>query len=90
MLDLTGPEENIEKGMEYLASLKIEISETGLGFQWDEKRCTSCGNCLSHCPTEALWIPHRSNMRVEYRLEKCVECMNCIPNCPFGACSSLI
>ncbi|MBI9103581.1 MAG: 4Fe-4S binding protein [Spirochaetales bacterium] len=90
MLDLTGSDQEIANGLEYLKSLRIEIHDADIGLQWDETRCTSCGNCLNHCPTNALYIPDRSTMKVDYRSDKCVECLNCIDNCPFGACSSLI
>jgi len=89
MVDLTGTEENIRRGLDFAARQEIQISENQLGMQWNRDRCTACGNCLTHCPTEALHIPDRSTMLVDYDTTRCVECMNCIENCPFGACSSL-
>ncbi len=89
MLDLTGDDINISRGLDYLNSLNIEISDTNLGLQWNQEKCTSCGNCLTHCPTDALHIPDRNTMEIEYRASRCVECMNCIENCPFGACYAL-
>ena len=89
MVDLTGTEENIREGLAFITSLDIQINENQLGLQWNKDKCTSCGNCLTHCPTEALFIVDRSTMEVDYSPTRCVECMNCIENCPFGACSSL-
>ena len=88
VLDVTGEEPDIERGMDYVRTFKVTISEAR-SVQWDERKCTACGNCVPHCPTEALSIPDRSTMRVVYDRTECVECLSCLTNCPFGACSSL-
>ncbi|MBI9107868.1 MAG: 4Fe-4S binding protein [Spirochaetales bacterium] len=88
-VDLTGSEENIASGLAYIESFNININETGNSLLWDEDKCVGCGNCLSHCPTEALYIAEPKSRKVKFNGEKCIECMSCIRNCPFGACSSL-
>ncbi|MCL2791468.1 MAG: 4Fe-4S binding protein [Spirochaetaceae bacterium] len=89
VLDISGEEENIKKALKFLKSENIEINETDNGIRWDKDTCIQCGNCLSHCPTDALFIIDRKSRRMEYNMEKCIQCLSCIENCPFGACSSI-
>ena len=88
-IDLTGTEKNISAGLSYIESFNININQTGNSLIWDKERCVSCGNCLSHCPTDALHIEDNTSRQVVFDGEKCIECLSCIRNCPFGACSSL-
>lgn len=89
ILDITGEQSDIDEGLKHLESLGISISENKTGLVWDEKKCSGCGNCVTHCPTAALHIADRKTMRVSYNPRDCVECLNCVENCPFGACASL-
>ncbi len=88
VLDVTGSEEDIENGIEYIRSFNVEVREDEKGLKWEEERCVSCGNCVPHCPTEALSYRDRREMKVVFDDEKCIECLSCIPNCIYGACSS--
>ena len=56
VLDVTGTEEDIEKGMAFVSTFNVTINTTGKGVTRDEARCTHCGQCVSHCPTGALRI----------------------------------
>jgi ferredoxin len=89
IIDVTGTEENINGALEYLKQFNVEINTQNKGFRWEETRCTSCGCCLTHCPTGALYIADEKTRRVAFDTEKCVECFSCIENCPFGACRSV-
>jgi L-aspartate semialdehyde sulfurtransferase ferredoxin len=89
VLDVSGEEKDISGGIDYIKSLEIEVNEQSKGLRWEEEKCTHCGNCPSHCPTKALHIPDRSNMRVTFNEDLCIQCLSCIENCPFGACSSV-
>lgn len=89
VLDITGDEEKIAQGLEYLSNIHVQVSDSRRGLQWNQEKCTSCGNCLTHCPTEALHISDRSTMEVRFADAHCIECLACIRNCPFGACTSL-
>ena len=88
VLDVTGKAECIEAGMAYVKTFGVAVSEAR-GIRWDDTRCTSCGNCVPHCPTDALAIPDRSTMRVVFNGDECVECLSCLTNCPFHACTSM-
>jgi ferredoxin len=89
VLDVTGKEKDIQRGLDYVKTFNVSINEGGRGLRWDPDRCTHCGNCIPHCPTEALYIPDRSSMRVVFKEELCIECLSCVENCVYGACTSM-
>ncbi|MBU0926458.1 MAG: 4Fe-4S binding protein [Spirochaetes bacterium] len=89
LVDVTGPEDRIAEGLAFVRAANVAVNESEIGLRWDEGLCTSCGNCLTHCPTGALKIVDRAAMKVGFEPPLCVECLSCISVCPFGACSSL-
>ncbi|MBN1649052.1 MAG: 4Fe-4S dicluster domain-containing protein [Spirochaetales bacterium] len=89
VLDLSGTEENFAKAKEFLKEFNVKIQDAGKSLVWNAERCTSCGECLTHCPTGALHIPDRNSMKVDFNIDDCIECLSCIQNCPFRVCSSL-
>lgn len=89
VLDVTGSEENIEGGISFVKTFDVRVDESTKGLRWEQQRCTSCGNCLTHCPTGALAVAEFDTRRVSFDDKLCVECLSCMANCPFGACSSL-
>ncbi len=89
VLDVSGTEENIRHGMDYVRTFNVQINESGVGVTRDTQKCTHCGNCLAHCPTKALRITDQKTRAVEFFPNDCVECLACVQNCPYGACSSL-
>lgn len=89
VLDITGTEEEIQNGLAYVKTFNVEINETEKGVRWKKEKCTFCGNCIPHCPTEALHFTDRQSMNVAFDSTRCIECLNCLKNCPFGACVSL-
>ncbi|MBN2049010.1 MAG: 4Fe-4S binding protein [Spirochaetales bacterium] len=89
VVDVTGSDEDIRRGMDYAKGLGVTVNDREKGLSWNEELCTGCGNCLSHCPTGALKIADPATRRITFEEQLCVECLNCIPNCPYGACSSI-
>jgi ferredoxin len=89
VLDITGKEEDICRGLEFIKTFNVTINEKTNGLRWDKNICTSCTNCIPHCPTKALHVPDRITMQVVFDDEKCIECLSCIKNCAFNACSSV-
>ena len=89
VLDVTGDREAIQEGMDFVKTFNVTINESARGLLWDEGKCTSCGNCLPHCPTDALHIEDPLTRKVLFNEEQCIECLSCIKNCPFGACTSI-
>ncbi len=88
VLDVTGEEGDIERGMEFVRGFNVTIDPVNKGVRWSRERCTHCGNCLSHCPTHALRLDDAGSRTVVFVEEACVECLNCLVNCPYGACAS--
>jgi ferredoxin len=89
VLDLTGTERDIERGLDFVRTFKVSVNEQSIGLRWDAAACTHCGNCLPHCPTKALDFKDRSTREVAFDAAKCIECLSCIANCPFSACASV-
>lgn len=89
VIDVSGKEEDIQKGIAFVKNSNVKVNETNRGLQRDDDRCTHCGNCLSHCPTKALHIKDFTLRKVEFDESLCIECLACIRNCPFGACLSI-
>ncbi len=88
VLDVTGTEADIERGMDFVKTFNVTINTTGKGVTRDEDRCTHCGQCVPHCPTGALHISDPATREVVYDEAKCIECLACLRVCPFGACAS--
>jgi len=89
VLDVSGLPDDIDRAIEFLETFNVSISDTDRGLSWDEEKCTSCGICLTHCPTHALHIVDAKTRRVGFDVGLCIDCLSCIKNCPFGACSSI-
>ncbi len=85
VLDVTGTEANIGRAIQYVSGFDVVVDAANKGVRVDEQKCTSCGNCLSHCPTDALAVPDRRTMAVAFDSSLCIECLSCIPVCGFGA-----
>lgn len=88
VLDVTGTEEDIEKGLDYVRTFNVTINTTGKGLTWDSTRCVHCTQCVAACPTHALYVKDRTSMEVGFEEDKCIECLGCVRVCAFGACAS--
>lgn len=88
VLDVTGTESDIQGAMEFIKSCDVTVNHSGKGVTWDEHRCAHCGQCMTHCPTEALHIDDPATRRIAFDEAECIECLNCIRVCPFNACAS--
>jgi L-aspartate semialdehyde sulfurtransferase ferredoxin len=88
VLDVTGTQEDIDRALDFVRTFNVTVNHTGKGLSWDERRCTHCGQCLPHCPTEALHLGDRATRRVAFDESQCIECLACIRICPFHACAS--
>lgn len=84
VIELSGENEKIKKGIAYLESLKVGTQPLAQDIKWFEDRCTHCTACISICPSEALSVD-REKMLVSFDSEKCILCRLCIPACPFKA-----
>ena len=89
VLDVTGEEADIEKGVDFMRTFNVQIEDAMKGLNWNRELCTDCGNCIPHCPTHALHVKNQETKEVGFDISLCIECLSCIKNCPFGACTSL-
>ena len=87
VLELSGEDKDYAKAIDYLESIGVKLQPLEKDINRDEKKCTHCSACISHCPTDALYIKDRKTMKVEFDKEKCIACEACIPVCPVGAMS---
>jgi ferredoxin len=88
VLDVTGTEEDIQRGIDFIKTFDVTINDTAKGVTWDKDRCTHCGHCVVHCPSGALCIGNRATREVAYNEADCIECLACIRICPYAACAS--
>jgi len=89
VLEVSGTDEHIEKGIDFIRQNGVTVNEAEKGLRWDKNLCTQCGNCLTHCPVDALYIVDPGSREIGFDSDKCVECLNCIPNCPYDALTSV-
>jgi L-aspartate semialdehyde sulfurtransferase ferredoxin len=89
VLDVSGDEADVARGMEYVRSFNVDVRDSVVGVSWNADRCTHCGACLAHCPTDALRIADPATRTILFESSACVECLACLKVCPYGACSSL-
>ncbi len=85
VMELTGDEKDIEKGIAFLRQNNVSIQPLSKDIERDENKCTHCSACIVHCPTGALYIKDRDKMEVEFDKSKCILCEACIPVCPVNA-----
>lgn len=83
-LELSGTEEALEKGTEYLRERNVRIEPLKRSVTRLDEKCHHCGLCTSVCPTEALCII-RPSMEVSFDSDKCVVCGACVDICPAHA-----
>jgi ferredoxin len=88
VLDVTGTEEDIQSGMDFVKTFNVTINYTNKGVSRDNERCTHCGHCIVYCPTRALNIINSATREVAYNEQDCIECLACIRVCPYNACVS--
>ena len=88
VLDVTGTEEEIQHGIEFVKTFNVSVNYTGKGVTRDEEKCVHCGYCVPYCPTQALSIENSVTREVIFKEAECIECLACVRICPYGACAS--
>ncbi len=81
VLELSGEQENYDKGIEYLTKNGVRIQSLGQDVIRNEERCTHCGACITICPTFAFEVDPATR-QVRFYNEKCMACGLCIKACP--------
>jgi len=81
VMELSGIEENYDKGIQYLTEAGVKIQSLSQDVVRDEIRCTHCGACITICPTSAFSLEPKTR-RVLFSHDKCVVCGLCVKACP--------
>jgi L-aspartate semialdehyde sulfurtransferase ferredoxin len=84
VLELTGENDNFEKGIEYLQSCGVGIQPLSQDVIRNQAKCTDCGVCVPICPAEALVVDPKSR-KVLFYDNKCIACELCVKICPTRA-----
>jgi len=88
ILGLTGSEEAVERGVEYLKSEGVLISRIADETHRNEEKCVHCGACAAVCRPGALAVEPET-MEVRFDPEACVACGLCETACPMKAISGV-
>ena len=81
ILEVTGKQEDYDKGINYLTKTGVRIQSLSQDVTRNEERCTHCGACITICPPGAFEIEPLTR-RVNFYNEKCLACGLCIKACP--------
>jgi len=84
VLELSGGEDNFDKGIEYLQSCGVKIQPLSQDVIRNETKCTDCGVCVPICPTGALVVDSQTR-KVHFYDNKCIACELCVKICPTRA-----
>jgi ferredoxin len=80
ILELSGDRENLEKGLNYLKDVGVDVKTIAQQVAKNEEVCIHCGACTAVCPTGALFVD-RQTFQVIYNPEKCTACGFCVSAC---------
>jgi len=80
ILELSGDKENLEKGLNYLTDVGVDVKTIAQQMAKNEEVCIHCGACTAVCPTGALFVD-RQTFQVIYDPEKCTACGFCVSAC---------
>ena len=81
VLEVTGKQEDYDKGINYLTKAGVRIQSLSQDVSRNEERCTHCGACITICPTKAFTVEPLTR-QVKFENEKCIACGMCIKACP--------
>jgi len=81
VIELSGDEERFEQALEWVRSLGVRTQPLEEDVVRLADRCTDCGACVTHCPTEALHADPDTR-EVAFDKELCIACGLCVPACP--------
>jgi len=82
VLELTGEESDIKKGLDYLKKEGVNVQPLSkdIVVNWD--KCTHCGACVAVCPVGALYVKDKKTMEIGFDADKCIACELCVLPCP--------
>ncbi|MEF2144431.1 MAG: NIL domain-containing protein [Desulfovibrionaceae bacterium] len=83
-LEISGLEEDFEKGINYLRENGVRITPVAQKIFRDEEACVHCGLCTAICPTKALYL-EPAGRTICFDVDKCSACGMCTRVCPVHA-----
>jgi len=81
IMELTGEQEDYDRGIKYLQQVGLEIQSLSQDVLRNDERCTHCGACITMCPTRAFTLEPKSR-KVAFDNSKCIVCELCVRACP--------
>ena len=84
LVEISGNREDFEKGIEFLETQGLTVSEAASDIRLDEDLCVSCGLCTAVCKPGALTMDGET---LVFNKDKCVYCEACVIACPRRAMS---
>lgn len=84
VMDLEGPLDQIEKGIEFLKEQRVDIQEAIKDIVVNREVCVDCGSCTGVCRPGAL-VMDTDDWTLIFDQEKCIFCQLCINTCPVKA-----
>ena len=81
VLELKGDQKEYDKGIKFLLKTGVKIQSLSQDVTRNDERCTSCGACITICPTAAFEL-EPATRSVLFFNEKCIACGLCIKACP--------
>lgn len=84
VLELTGSENDIKRGVEYLEREGITVTVFTDSVIRYEDKCIHCGACTAVCPSGALEMDP-DTWELKFSMDLCVLCGHCVRACPARA-----
>ena len=81
ILEIKGNRGEYDKGIDYLIKAGVKIESLSQEVSRDDNRCTSCGACVTVCPTGCFRVDPKTR-EVIFDNSKCIACGLCISACP--------
>ncbi len=81
VMELSGEQNNYDKGIRYLQDSGVEIQALSQDVLRNEERCTHCGACITMCPTRAFTL-EANTRKVLFDNARCIVCELCVRACP--------
>lgn len=81
VIELSGERDNYDKGIEYLTKGGVKIQALSRDITRNEDRCTSCGACITICPS-GCFVLDKKTRKVLFEGNKCIACGICLKACP--------